>query len=199
MSERVYNSTNLLDMHGGHVLVDNARFAVFMALAIDVILFAGLIGAYLVLRAGAAQWPPTELSHFDLTFPLGSAATLWFASIALVLSIRAQTANRLIQLRAMLVTAIVLLAGFLALNGIDWAIVMHSERATHTLFGGIYFMVTGIFHLHVIAGMIYTAKKLHQVLRWKQYTRSTMSIQHLMYFYSLLSGIWLAIFFVVYP
>jgi cytochrome c oxidase subunit 3 len=199
MSERAYNSSSLLDMHGGHVLVDNSRFAVMMALAIDAILFAGLLGAYVVLRSGAVHWPPVELSHFKLSFAIASAASLWLASIALVLAIRAQSANRLQQMRVMLILSILILGAFLVLNGSDWVTVIQSERMTHTLFGGIYFMVTGIFHLHVIAGMVYTVKKLRQVLRWRHYTRSTLSIQHLMYFYSLLTGIWMAIFFVVYP
>lgn len=186
-------------MHDGHVLIENSRYAVFMGLAIDLILFAGLIGAYLVLRASSSQWPPPELSHFSFGFPIASAISLWLSAVALVISIRAQAANRLNQMRMGLLAALLILMVFLGLNGSDWVTVMHHERLAHTLFGGIYFMVTGIFHLHVVAGMIYTMAKLRQVSRWKQYTRSTLSVQHLLYFFSLLAGIWVAIFFVVYP
>jgi cytochrome c oxidase subunit 3 len=199
MSERLFETSGLLDMHDGHVLVDSSRFAVLIGLAIDVILFAGLLGAYLVLRASSPQWPPPELSHFRLAFPLGSAAALWLSAVSLIFAIRAQTANQLGQMRFGLLAAILVLMVFLGLNGSDWVTVIRYERVTHTLFGGIYFMVTGIFHIHIVAGMTYIALKLRQVLRWKQYTRSTLSIQHLLYFFSVLAGIWVAILYVVYP
>lgn len=186
-------------MHNGRVLVDNSRFAVMMALVIDSILFAGLLGAYMVLRAGAGNWPPPELSHFSLGFPLASEVSLGLAIIALGFSIYAQSANKLGALRFGLLASMLSLMIFLGLNGSDWITVMTAERVTHTLFGGIYFMITGIFHMHVMVGLFYAGVKLRQALRWKHYTRSTLSIQHLLYFYTLLAGMWMAIFFIVYP
>jgi cytochrome c oxidase subunit 3 len=199
MSERLFQTSGLLDMHNGRVLVDNSRLAVIMALAIDMILFAGLLGAYLVLRAGAGTWPPPELSHFTLGFPIASEGTLALAIVALGFSIYAQSANKLGELRFGLLATMLFLMVFLGLNGSDWITVMTAERTSHTLFGGIYFMITGIFHLHILAGLVYAGAKLRQALHWKHYTRSTLSIQHLLYFYSLLATVWIAIFFIVYP
>jgi cytochrome c oxidase subunit 3 len=199
MSERLFETSGRLDMHDGRVLIDNSRFAVIMGLAIDSILFAGLIGAYFVLRASAMHWPPPELLQFTPGFALASGLALFAAAIALLLAIRAQSANRLSNMRLGLLASLLALMVFLGLNGSDWLTVISAERTSHTLFGGIYFMITGIFHLHVVGAMIYIAVKFRKVLRWQSYTRSSMSIQHLLYFMSVLASIWTAIFFIVYP
>jgi len=178
--------------------IDNSGFVFFISLAVDWMLFAGLVGAYFVLRSGAQSWPPPDLPRLDTPLALRSTISLALASIFLTVTVISQNRNALKTMQASLVMAFVFLAAFLTFNCIEWKSLLTNAVPARTVFGGIYFIITGVFHIHIAACATYILAKLRRILRWQRYTRSAVSFMRLSYFVYAMLSVWLGIFFVIY-
>jgi cytochrome c oxidase subunit III len=200
MSDLLYEEHGLAasELPSAPVLVDSGRFLFFIGLALDVIFFGTFTAGYFFLRASTRDWPPADLPH--LHTPAIGAATICIAiaTALLALTVFAQNRNALRTMRASLVLALVFLAGFLLLNAIEWKSLLSTGLPIRTVFGGIYFVLTGLFHLHIAACTIYILSKYRWTLHWRRYTRSAASIAHLSYFMDAMFIIWVGIFYVIY-
>ena len=200
MSEILYEQPGLMagNTRDGQSLIDNSRFVFLMGLAVDVMLFCGLIGGYFVLRGGTPAWPPPDLPHLNAGLVGIGSLALAIAAAFLSLTVNAQNRNELIRMRVSLILSLLFLAVFLTLNAVEWRSLLVDGLRVRTIFGGIYFVITGVFHIHIIGGMIYILLKFRRSLQWKRYTRSTVSITHLAYFIYAMLFVWLGIYGVVY-
>lgn len=118
--------------------VSNIRLGIWLFLASETMLFASLFSAYVLLRAGAADWPDARAWLHTPTL------------VAMTLLLAAATA---VAGRAPRVTALAA-AAFLLLTGWEWTQLFASGvmPATHVA-AGCWFVLTGLHALHVAAGM----------------------------------------------
>ncbi len=179
-------------------VVDNSRFLFFIALAIDAMLFIAFTGGFLLLRGSAIAWPPADLPHLHRAMIGISSGALAIAALLLTLTVRAQNRNALRLMRATLVLSLGFLAVFLALNILEWKSLFADGLPIRTVFGGLYFVITGAFHLHIAGCMLYILSKYRWTLRWRRYTRSAVSIAHLAYFVCAMLVLWTGIYAVIY-
>ncbi|MFI5201635.1 MAG: heme-copper oxidase subunit III [Candidatus Kapaibacterium sp.] len=200
MSDLLYEEHGLAagELPSAPVLVDSGRFVFFIALALDVILFGTFTAGYFFLRASAPAWPPADLPHLQTQLVGVATISITVATLLLALTVFAQNRNALRLLRGSLVLALVFLAGFLAMNAIEWRQLIATGLPVRTVFGGIYFVLTGLFHLHIIACAVYILSKYRWTLHWRRYTRSAASIAHLSYFMDAMLFIWLGIYYAIY-
>ena len=200
MAETQFEQSGLVagSRNSGHALIDNGRFAFILGLAVDVMMFGGLLGAYFVLRGTATLWPPPALPQLTPVLVGLSGGCLIASAVFMSITVRAQYQNNLSGMRLSLAAAVVMIATFLAINAIEWSHLLSNEATLRSVFGGIYFMITGIFHAHIVVGLAFGASKLRRILHWRRYTRSTNSLVHLSYFFYAMSLVWFAIFSVVY-
>ncbi len=180
------------------VIVDSGRFLFFIGLTLDAIFFITFSAGYYALRSNTFVWPPPDLPNLHQGMIAISTACIGTAAALLALTVFAQNRNALRTMRASLVLAIFCLAGFLGTNAIEWRSLIASGLPIRTVFGGIYFVLTGLFHLHIIAATVYILSKYRWTLRWRRYTRSAVSIAHLSYFMDAMLFVWLGIFYVIY-
>ena len=69
--------------------VSNARLAMIVLIAGESMLFAGLIGAYLVFRLAARNWPPPDLPRLPLGLTAVNSVMLLASIIPLSRALRA--------------------------------------------------------------------------------------------------------------
>lgn len=132
----------------------NPKLGIWLFLASEVMLFGSLFASYVLLRTGDARWPDQSAV---LSVPLGALNTvvLIASSVTMVLSWVALTRQNLSGFRRYM--GLTLLAGlvFLTVKAFEY-----SDKFSHGLtpstnnFLGIYFTLTGLHALHVIAGMV---------------------------------------------
>jgi len=145
---------------------DAAKFGMWIFLATEVLFFGGLFMAYAAFRY---FYPGTFLAaHEYLSVPLGGFNTfvLITSSLTMALAVRAaQTGHRGAMLK--LLAATFVLAGvFLVVKYVEYSHKFHDgllpgkyfdhagiDGMPHIFFG-IYFVMTGLHGVHVIAGMI---------------------------------------------
>lgn len=134
--------------------VPNGKLGMWTFLASEVMFFAGLIGASIVLRAGAAHWPhPGE----ELVIPIGTVNTfiLILSSMTMVLAHAASVEGDRRRLLATLGWTILLGSAFLGIKAYEYSTKFaHGHLPSSGIFWSCYFVLTGFHALHVLGGII---------------------------------------------
>ena len=150
---------------------DIVRFGMLTFLASEAMLFSGLIGGYMVLRAGAGGgWEmPEALKNVETMVKtivaticlMSSSFTLHFAESGLIK--RGKGGKRLLLLTILLGSA------FLMNQALEWA-KLHDEGFwfnTAGIMGSCFFVLTGFHGLHVLIGVILLVTSLVRALAGK--------------------------------
>jgi len=149
----------------------NPKLGIWLFLASEVMLFGSLFSSYALLRAGAPTWPDQSsivnvpLATFNTVVLIASSVTMVMAWASV--APHAATAwhgNDAITTAALrrfrLYMGLTLLCGavFLVVKGIEYGDKFSHHRYPWTSnFLGLYFTMTGLHAIHVIAGMIVNA------------------------------------------
>ncbi len=121
----------------------------------EVMFFAGLITAFVILRAGSLAWPPPGQPRLPLgvssvnTLVLIASGLAMYKALTETRNDRRRTAVKWIAITA-------LLGGvFLAVQGFEWFRLVHyGLTATSSLYGGIFYTAVGAHGLHVAGAMV---------------------------------------------
>ena len=103
--------------------MSNARLGILVLLGAEMMLFSGLIGAFLVFRMGNITWPPP--SHIDIQLPRAvtgiNTAFLLLSGWTMFQALRAIQKDQVKQLRNWLLLTGALGVLFLGIQGSEWA------------------------------------------------------------------------------
>ena len=135
----------------------NPKLGIWLFLASEVMLFGSLFSAYALLRSGSPAWPDQSAV---LSVPLATLNTviLISSSITMVLAWVAAKAGLLPRFRLYMGLTLLLGAGFMVVKAIEYG-----DKFSHGLlpstnnFLGLYFTMTGVHAIHVLAGMVVNA------------------------------------------
>lgn len=124
-------------------------FCVFVTM-----LFAGFLSVYVIVRGGAATWPPPGFPPL----PAGlwvSTVLIVASSASLVAADRAARRGRLLPCRLSLAVTVGLGVAFLASQAWLWGdCVLAGLRVARSLYGALFFSMTGLHALHVLGGVL---------------------------------------------
>ena len=135
----------------------NPKLGVWLFLASEVMLFGSLFSAYALLRTGAPSWPDQSAT---LSVPLASLNTVILISSSVTMVMAWASLKRHSLPKYRLYMGLTLLGGllFLAVKVIEYG-----DKFSHHLypstnnFLALYFTLTGLHAIHVIAGMVVNA------------------------------------------
>ncbi len=101
--------------------MERSRLATMIFLSTEAMLFAALIGSYIVLRfSGNGVWPDQSQVHVDPLIGTINTVLLLTSGIAIVLAVRASAANRPAVAKIHLVATIALGTAFLSIKGSEY-------------------------------------------------------------------------------
>ena len=132
----------------------NPKLGIWLFLASEVMLFGSLFSAYALLRSGAPAWPDQSAV---LSVPLAALNTviLITSSITMVLAWAGAKTGSLSTYRLYMGLTLLCGALFLVVKAFEY-----NEKFSHGLypstsnFLALYFTMTGLHAIHVIAGMV---------------------------------------------
>ena len=132
----------------------NPKLGIWLFLASEVMLFGSLFSAYVLLRSGAPTWPDQSAV---LSVPLATLNTviLITSSITMVLAWAGAKTGSLSRYRRYMGLTLLCGALFLVVKAFEY-----DEKFSHGLypstsnFLALYFTMTGLHAIHVIAGMV---------------------------------------------
>ncbi|HSV07923.1 MAG TPA: cytochrome c oxidase subunit 3 [Candidatus Binatus sp.] len=134
--------------------VSNARLAMIILIAGESMLFAGLIGAYLVFRLAARNWPPPDLPRLPLGLTAANSVLLLASGFPMARALRAARRYDRRRLARSLGQTALLGGTFLVVQGIEWVrLVRHGLTLASGTYGATFYVLIGCHGVHVLAAV----------------------------------------------
>ena len=127
------------------------RFGTILFLASELLFFGGLFAAYFALRAQTSPWPPAGV-ELDVLRSAVATALLLISSFTFHAVVSAAERGRLDRFRGWLLVTIALGTGFAVIQIYDY--IRLNFEVSSSAYGTMYWAVTGMHGLHVVAGLI---------------------------------------------
>jgi cytochrome c oxidase subunit III len=139
-------------------LISNTRIAMMVVVAAETMLFAGLIGAYLVFRVSKVEWPPPGQPRLPLGVTLANTVVLFASLVPMSRGLRAGPhRDRQRVVRGVELTGL-LGAVFLGIQGLEWVgLVRHGFTLASGAYGATFYVLIGCHGVHVLVATLWLA------------------------------------------
>jgi heme/copper-type cytochrome/quinol oxidase subunit 3 len=177
--------------------LDNARLATMFFIAAEVMFFAGLVSAYLVLRSGAAQWPPPLQPRLPVLVTGLNTLVLLGSSLALVRTLRMRT-DRAHVVRGLALTASLGVV-FLAVQGYEWVrLVGYGLTLGSGAYGATFYTLIGVHGIHVLGALVWVAIMLAGVGRGHHLAAPAAGLRACAMYWHFVVALWPVLYVAVY-
>jgi heme/copper-type cytochrome/quinol oxidase subunit 3 len=182
-----------------HSVGANAWLAVVMFLGAEAMFFAGLIGAYLVFRVGAAYWPPPFQPRLPVTVTgvntvilLVSAFTMWRALKA------SRESNRGALIRNLGITAVLGIV-FLLVQGYEWTeLIRFGLTVSSSVYGGLFYTLIGFHAAHVFGALIWLLVVLRLARKGRYSRQNNVGLRTCAMYWTFVVALWPVLYGLVY-
>jgi cytochrome c oxidase subunit 3 len=203
-SELAHHFENMEQQHAA------GKLGMWLFLGQEVLFFSGLFLAYAIYRF---LYPETFLhAHEFLSIPMGALNTviLLTSSLTMALGVRAAQTSNQRQLLMQLALTFLLAAGFLVVKYFEYTHKFHmgifpGKFFSHQgmdgmphLFFGIYFVLTGLHGLHVLAGMGVIAWAWVRSSKGEFHAGNFTFVENVGLYWHLVDMIWIFLFPLLY-
>lgn len=176
-------------------LVPSAVMGMLIFVCTEAMLFAGLLSAFSIVRAGSLVWPPPDQPRLPVQATAFNTAVLLASAVALFLAQRSFFRDRAAARRPLLL-AMLLGACFVLFQGIEWVRLVHQGLTlTSSSLGSFFYLIVGVHALHVVAAL---AVLVHT---WRRLERGWLAQDQLaaaQVFWYFVVGLWPILYGVVY-
>ncbi len=179
----------------------NRKFGIWLFLSSELLIFAGLIGAFVLTRRqvflrGEEWWHATPFSTALVSL---NTFLLLASSLMVVLGIYAIRENKQAGLQRYLALTALLGALFLAGQAVEYRILIFEEGHSFAdPFGSAFFTLTGLHGLHVLVGVLWCLVMLLVARSGKFNANNYTSVEIFGLYWHFVDLIWVIIFTVVY-
>jgi cytochrome c oxidase subunit 3 len=136
------------------VVVSNAVLGMLLFIFTEVMLFAGLVSAHVIVRAGAQEWPPFGQPRLPVIATFLNSLVLLSSGIALAVAHSGFTKHAAGAARA-LTAAWLLGAFFVVFQGREWAaLIGEGLTITSSPYGAFFYLIVGMHALHALAALL---------------------------------------------
>jgi cytochrome c oxidase subunit 3 len=116
-------------------------------------LFAGLISAFTIIKAGAMIWPPPGQPRLPVEATAVTTAALLASGVLLYLARRRFDEDRRAALRPLLLSML-LGAFFVIFQGVEWiALIGQGLTLTSSALGSFFYLIVGLHALHAVIAL----------------------------------------------
>lgn len=179
--------------------VSNVRLAMIALIAGESMLFAGLIGAYLVFRLPATHWPPPNLPRLPLGLTALNTLVLLASAWPLTRALRAVRSDDQQTLRRRLAATALLGVAFLVVQGIEWArLVRHGLTLGGSTYGATFYVLVGCHGVHVLVAVVWLAVVTLLATRGAFSTRRHAPLEACAIYWYFVCALWVVVFPLVY-
>ncbi|MBL6720295.1 MAG: heme-copper oxidase subunit III [Planctomycetes bacterium] len=178
--------------------VDRGKFAIWVFLGTEIMFFTGLIGTYIVLRAGSPSWPnpaarlAVDITAFNTFVLICSSATVVAGLFAI------QNDDRR-KFNLWWGLSILFGAFFVGVQVYEyWHLFAHDMTPNQDLFWSTFYVMTGFHGAHVIIGVIWLAAVYVAALRGKYSSKDFVGLELAGLYWHFVDLVWVLLFTLVY-
>ena len=140
---------------GGTSPIPSSILAVAIFIASELMLFGGLLSAFMILRAENSQWPAAGQPHLPLLITTLNTLILFASGWTVIRAVKAARNGERDALVNRLLFTLMLGAVFLLIQGSEWVRLIHfGLTLSSSVYGGLFYMLVGIHALHVTAAVV---------------------------------------------
>lgn len=181
--------------------LSNAKLGVLILLGAETMLFAGLIGAFLVFRMGNVTWPP--LSHVDIQLPrlVTGLNTIFLviSGVSMYISLRLIQQDNVKYLRYFLVFTGVLGLIFLIIQGTEWIQLIGKGLTLQSgVYGAIFYVLIGCHAIHVLGAVIWLGVVIGMSMAGRFSSDNYTGVETCTIYWIYVVALWPALYFLVY-
>ncbi|MCS6885959.1 MAG: cytochrome c oxidase subunit 3 family protein [Acidobacteriota bacterium] len=189
---------------------DASKIGMWLFLATEVLLFSGLFLAFAVMRQYHYEAFREGHHHLNKTLGVVNTLVLICSSLTMALGVRAAQTSRKQQLINYLVATLLFAATFLVIKYFEYSHKIHEgllpgryftgemHEPAVPLFFGLYFLMTGLHGLHVVAGMIAIGWVLWRGIKGHFHSEYYTPVENVGLYWHLVDLIWIYLFPLLY-
>jgi heme/copper-type cytochrome/quinol oxidase subunit 3 len=179
--------------------VPNAVIGMLIFLGTEAMFFAGLISAFLVLRAGSEVWPPADQPRLPLMITGLNTLVLLYSGYAMHRALSAVQDGSVRDLVRWLGRTVVLGAVFLLVQGSEWIrLVRYGLHVTSSVYGGTFYTLIGCHGLHVCGGLVVLLAVLRNAHRGTYSAASYAAVEACRFYWLFVVAVWPVLYMLVY-
>ncbi len=179
--------------------VPNYTIATLIFLVAGAMFFAGLIGAYLVLRYGSGTWPAPGMPPLPVGLASASTALIALSSVALLRAVRAMRTLDAVTLRRGLFASAALGTAFLAVQAAQWSRLLDLGLGFRaTTYGTTFYVLTGAHAAHAISGVVWLVLIAARQRELWVPDRRSRAIEVCALYWHFVGLVWIGMFVVLY-
>jgi heme/copper-type cytochrome/quinol oxidase subunit 3 len=161
----------------------------------EMMMFAGLMSAFSIAKAGALGWPPPGQPRLPVEATAFNTAALLASAVFLFVANSRYARDRNLAKRP-LFTAMGLGAFFVAFQGYEWiSLIRQGLSLTSSNHGSFFYLIVGMHGLHAIAGLVALGRSALELRQGRLAPSSFVAIQVFWYF---VVALWPVLYFMVY-
>ena len=170
-------------------------------LAQELMFFAGLFAMYFTSRANglaAGDWD-TQTDHLNVMFGLIITIVLVASSVTSQFGVFAAERGDVFGLRKWFALTILLGVIFLGLVAYEWTeMVMHGVTVQSSVYGSVFYIITGFHMAHVTAGILAFVVVLLRVAKSKFTPAQATAAMVTSYYWHFVDVVWIGVFTTLY-
>lgn len=177
----------------------NAVLGMLIFVACELMFFAGLISAFVVLRSSVGVWPPPAQPRFPVGVTAINTLILLASGATMIQGRAAIRRGHIDTASSWLAWTAGLGATFLAVQGIEWIRLMaHGLRVAQGIYGGLFVALIGAHAAHVSGGLIAVLNAWSRSRTSGPAAQGYDAITAVQIYWLLVVGIWPVLYALVY-
>ena len=181
-------------------VISNARLGLMMFIGAEVMFFAGLIGAFLVLRLSSDVWPPPSQPRLPVWITGFNTLVLLFSAFTMHRAVLAARAHDRVRLAGWLLHTAVLGTVFLCIQGYEWVrLIGFGLTMRSGLYGSTFYALIGLHGLHVLGALVWLGV-VWKLARQGRYGSggSSIGVELCSMYWMFVVGLWPVLYGLVY-
>ena len=136
------------------ILMPSAVIGTFLFVFTEAMLFAGLISAHAIVRAGTQEWPPANQPRLPFAETMVNTAALLASGVLLIMA-HVSYRKRPELAKVPLLLASLLGSFFVLFQGREWvALLRQGLTLTSSPYGAFFYVIVGSHALHAVAAIL---------------------------------------------
>jgi len=168
-------------------------------LTFEAMLFAGLVGAFIILRMRSGAWPPPGQPYLPLALTWVNTGVLLFSSYTMRRALRAVRQDDGQGLTRWLLVTGIYGAAFLGVQGYEWVgLIRHGLTLSSSTYGSIFYVLIGAHGLHVLGAVCWLLAVLALARRRRFSARRHTAVRVCGMYWHFVVAVWPVLFVLVY-
>jgi cytochrome c oxidase subunit III len=181
------------------LILNNAKLGTIMLLGAETMFFAGLMGAYIVFRLGAANWPPPFQPRLPVAVTGVNTIILLMSAFTMHFSVSAMRLGNIRGARRFLTFTAFLGALFLGIQGSEWIKLVHfGLTVSSSVYGGLFYALIGAHGVHVLGALVWLIAVYAQARKGRYSRKDYNGMQICSMYWIFVVALWPVLYGLVY-